>query len=218
MRHAHNTQPRPIVMALIALFIVFAACGKAMPTPSFVNQEQGLLRVNNELDARLILFAGAPAGENYLGGVPGKAQDFGLALTNGRWLITAVKVEDYMLYRTNAAAMPVSWSRAAVIDAAPYTLTVEPGALLSGPGKVRFHNKTDAFVEVRNRSFSGTNIATLAPQSSRVQALPFRDFYLYPVRLDWVTNGPGFHETRLSNAINMVGIYPDEIPEITISE
>jgi hypothetical protein len=163
MRHVQFTQPRPViaVFLLIMFSIILAVCGKSMPTPSFVHQEQGLLRINNELDARLILFAGTPAYENYLGGVPGKARDFGLTLTNGRWLITAVKVEDYMLFRTNAAVMPVSWSRAAVIESAPYTLTVT--SLFSGPGQVRFHNKTGSFVEIRSASFSGTNIAALAP-------------------------------------------------------
>ncbi|MDR2733500.1 MAG: hypothetical protein LBC99_02510 [Spirochaetota bacterium] len=211
MRH---TYPRLIFAAFF--LAALAACGKTMPTPSFVNQEQGLLRVNNELDARLILFAGTPARENYLGGVPGKVSDFGLALTNGSWLITAVKVEDYMFFRTNAAVMPVSWSRAAIIESAPYTLTVEPGALLSGPSAALFHNKTDSFVEIRNRSWQGTNIATLAPQSSRVQALPNWDFVLYPVRLDWVTNA--FRETYLTNSANLMAVYPDKVEEMTITE
>jgi len=206
-------------LTLVFSVIVLSSCGKAMPAPSFTHTEDGLLRVNNELDQRFVFFSGVPARENYLGGVPGKANDFGLALTNGRWLITAVKVEDYMFFRTNADIMPVSWSRAAVIEDAPYTLTVEEGSLLSGPGKLRFHNKTDAFVEVRSRSWEGTNIATLAPQSSRLQHLPYKDFFLYPVRLDWVTNdGGSFLGTRLSNAANMVALYPDEIPEITIAE
>jgi hypothetical protein len=206
----------PIVFA-----IVFTVCGKTMPTPSFIQDEQGLLRVNNDHNARLILFAGVPARENYLGGVPGKVSDFGVGIPSGSHLITAVEVEKYMVFRTNAAAMPVSWSCAAIIGNEPVTLTVD--TLYSGPGNVRFHNTTDSFVSLHlvDMLSHGTNTAVLAPQSSRLQALPYRDFDIYPIRLDWVTNADGaagFTETLLSNAIDIVGVYPEEIPEITIAE
>jgi hypothetical protein len=208
------------VFLLLAITLLFSACGKSMPTPSFVYHEEGLLRVNNELHQRFVFFIGAPSRESYIGGVPGMTNDFGLPVPPGRWLITAVKVEEYMMTRTNANAIPVSWARPAIIENGPYTLTVQEGSLFSGRGAILFHNETDGFVEVRNRSWQGTNIATLAPQSSRLQHLPFWDFYLYPVRLDWVTNADGgtFRETRLSNAMNLVALYPDRIEEITISE
>ena len=218
--HSYRFMPRalPTVFLLTALALLFAACGSSMPAPTFVNSEDGLLRINNELEQRFVFFAGAPARETYIGGVPGKTNDFGLKVPAGQWLITAVKVEEYMMTRTNAESVPVSWSRPAIIENKPYTLTVEEGSLFSGRGAVRFHNKTDGFVEIRNRSFEGTNIATLAPQSSRLQHLPYRDFDFHPVRLDWVANTGGFNETRLSNSADLVGLYPDKIPEITITD
>jgi hypothetical protein len=214
-----------LVFLLSAVLCI--SCGKDMPTPVFVNHEHGLLRVDNELNQRLIFFAGPPARETYLGGVPGNVTDFGLDLANGHHLITAVKVEDYMFFKTNAAAMPVAYSRPVVIDAEPYTLTVKEGALFSGQGKVLFHNKTDGFVEVRiaeihssTLPWQGTNIAVFAPQSSRTQHLPCMDFALYPVRLDWMTNNDGgfFKETRLSNSAQYAAVYHDGISKITIAE
>jgi hypothetical protein len=205
------------LFAGVLVFLVF--CKKGMPEPGWMNHENGALRVYNELQQRLLFFKGVPSRKNYIGGVPGKTNDFGLIVPAGEWLITAVKVEDYMLNRSDVKNMPVSLSRALVIGKEPVALTVN--SLLSGEGRVRFTNNTDSFIEIRMGSFTGTNAATLAPRSSRLQHLPCWDFTFYPVRLLWTANAggvAGFQEIWLEHAAYSVALYPDDIPEVTIGE
>ncbi len=210
--------PVPILAMLVlgAALAIVASCGKSMPDPTFVNDAKGLLRIDNDLEQRLVFFRGLPSREAYLGGVPGKARDFGLKTGPGAFVLTAAKIEDYILHRTNAAGIPLCWSRAVVVAKQPVKLVVR--SILTGRGGVRFENSTDAFVEIRAGSWAGTNIAVIAPRESRVQNLPYRDFVFYPVRLDWQTNGDVItaRETRLSNSADMAGVYPGQVPLIRI--
>jgi len=208
---------------LIFLALLFAgslsSCAKdAMPAPSFIHAEDGLLRVNNELNQRFVFFSGAPSRESYLGGVPGRVSDFGLTLTNGRWLIAAVKVEDYMIFKTNAASMPILWSDIILINNSSVTMSIPEIPHVSG--RLYFHNKTDGFIQILSDSFKGEHIAYLPPLSSLTYGLPSRDFDLYPVRLDWVTTADQIvcKETYLTNASNLVGLYPGKVYSMTISE
>lgn len=212
----HRSIKHGVIVALsIATVVFFAACG-GMPKPTFKNDPNGMLRVDNDLAQRLVFFAGLPARETYLGGVPGNVRDFGLATKTGTYVVTAVKVEDYMANRTNAAAMPIAWSRAVCVGEKPSRTIVN--TILVGRGSVRFVNETAAFVEVRIGKWDGTNIVTLAPNETRVQKLPYRDYTLFPVRLDWRTNAGVITagETRLSNSANMVGVLAREVTAIKI--
>ena len=214
---------RSAALFLLVSFAIFVACSKGMPTPSFVNHEGGLLRVDNPHHQRFIVFAGEPSRETYLGGVPGTVTNFGMRIPLGQQLVNVARVEEYMLFRTNAAAIPIAWSTPAIIENAPHSLTIgEPpfSQLREGTGKVRFNNETDGFIEIRSYAWDGANIATLAPRSSSIRHLPCWDFRLYPVRLDWVSNdgGANFRETRLTNSAFLLAIYPDMLREITIRD
>ena len=210
--------PVPILAMLVlgAALAIVASCGKSMPDPTFVNDAKSLLRIDNDLEQRFVFFRGLPSPDTYLGGVPGKARDFGLKTGPGAFVLTAAKIEDYMIFRTNASLIPLCWSRAVVVGKQPAKAVVR--SILTGRGGVRFENNTDAFVEIRAGSWTGTNIAVIAPRESRIQNLPYRDFVFYPVRLDWQTNGDVItaRETRLSNSANMAGVYPKNVQLIQI--
>ncbi len=211
--------PVPILAMLVlgAALTIVSSCSKGMPDPTFVNDAKSLLRIDNDLEQRFVFFRGLPSPDTYLGGVPGKARDFGLKTSPGAFVLTAAKIEDYIIYRTNASLIPLCWSRAVVVGTQPVKQVVR--SFLTGRGGVRFENNTDVFAEIRIGSWTGTNIAVIAPRESRIQNLPYRDFVFYPVRLDWQTNGDVItaRETRLSNSANMAGVYPKDIQVIKIN-
>lgn len=174
--------PVPILAMLVlgAALAIVASCGKGMPDPTYGENPEGRLLVDNLTKYRYVLFAGEPRRETYIGGVPANAKQYRLKVGADRRVVSAIRVEHYIQTRDKGVEwIPIQSSYAISNSSSDQRILIVKN---NGIASIVFENRRETPVKLdMARAYSSvTNVVYLPGKSVSMHIVDTGDYTFYP--------------------------------------